>query len=113
MPAGDRWRGEKPFAETARQLIGGNTSELAAFKTQPPVFYLGFAEPVIEYDNSAELESAFRQGHTKWVILRRRDVSVLRLPAHEAACEPGYPWDSREHRLNSLVLMKLGPRTRS
>jgi 4-amino-4-deoxy-L-arabinose transferase-like glycosyltransferase len=107
MPAGDKWRGEKPFAEATRRLIDGHPAELASFKTQPPVFYLGLAEPVPEYETLAELESAIRRGPIKWVILRRRDIRALDLPAHEAAFEPSYAWDTREHRLNALVLMRL------
>jgi len=107
MPAGDKWRGEKPFAEATRRLIDGHPAELASFKTQPPVFYLGLTAPVPEYDTVAELESAIRHSRIKWVILRRRDIPALNLPVHEAAFEPSYAWDSREHRLNALVLMRL------
>jgi 4-amino-4-deoxy-L-arabinose transferase-like glycosyltransferase len=107
MPAGDQWRGEKPFAEAIRRLINGHPAELASFKTQPPVFYLGLAEPVPEYDTLAALESAIRSGRIKWIILRQRDIPALDMPARKAAFEPSYPWDSREHQLDALVLMKL------
>jgi 4-amino-4-deoxy-L-arabinose transferase-like glycosyltransferase len=107
MPAGDQWRSEKRFADTTRRLIGENSAYLASFKTQPPVFYLGFTKPVPEYNTLAELESAIQSGRIKWVILRQRDVSILDMRAYEAAFEPNYPWDSQGHRLNSLVLIKL------
>lgn len=107
MPAGDQWRGEKPFAEATRRLINGHPAELASFKTQPPVFYLGLAQPVPEYDTLAELESAIRSGRINWVIVRRRDVAALHMPAQQSVLEPSYPWDSREHQLNALILMKL------
>ncbi|MBV8360643.1 MAG: glycosyltransferase family 39 protein [Deltaproteobacteria bacterium] len=107
MPAGDQWRGEKSFAEAVRQLIDGCSAELVSFKTQPPVFYLGLAEPVPQYDTLAELKSAITSGRIKWVILRRRDVLALDMPAHVAIFEPNYPWNSREHHLNALVLMEL------
>jgi hypothetical protein len=107
MPAGDRWRGEKRFAEAARQLVSGRQAELASFKAQPPMFYLGFAKPVPEYETLPELKSAVRDRGVEWVILRRRDVPVLDMRARVAAFEPSYPWDSREHALNALVLMKL------
>ncbi len=108
MPAGDKWRSEKFFAETTRHLIDGHSVNLASFKTQPPVFYLGLAKPVPEYDTLAELESAIQSGRVKWVILRQRDVSVLDTHAYEVISEPSYPWDSQEHRLNALVLIKVG-----
>ncbi len=109
IPAGDQWRGEKRFADMTRHLIDGHPDELASFKVQPPVFYLGLLKPVPEYDTLRELASAIRLGQVRWVIVRRRDVSRLTLPASEATFEASYPWDSREHRGNALVLMRLEP----
>jgi 4-amino-4-deoxy-L-arabinose transferase-like glycosyltransferase len=108
LPAGDQWRGERQFAEATRQLVG-QRDELAAFKSQPPVFYLRFAKPVPQYDSRAELASAVRNGHIRWIILRRRDIPALNIPARETVVEATYPWDSPEHRSNALVLMKLEP----
>jgi hypothetical protein len=48
-----------------------------------------------------------RRSRIKWIILRQRDIPALNIPAHKIAFEPTYPWDSLEHRLNALVLMKL------
>jgi 4-amino-4-deoxy-L-arabinose transferase-like glycosyltransferase len=109
MPAGEQWRGEKRFAEATRLLIDGHPAELASFRTQPPLFYLGLPEPVAEYDTLAELQPALRSGRIKWIIMRRRDVAALGGQAHQAAFEPTYAWDSQEHRLNALVLLKAGP----
>jgi hypothetical protein len=55
----------------------------------------------------AELKSAIQSGQIKWIILRQRDVPALDMGVYEAAFEPNYPWDSRGHRLNSMVLIKL------
>jgi 4-amino-4-deoxy-L-arabinose transferase-like glycosyltransferase len=107
LPAGDRWRGEKGFAQRTGHLLDGHVTELASFKTQAPVFYLGFSKPVPEYDTAEELESAARRGRIKWVILRRRDLRALNLPGREATDEPTYPWDSPEHRGNALVLVRV------
>jgi 4-amino-4-deoxy-L-arabinose transferase-like glycosyltransferase len=107
MPAGDQWRGERRFAETTRQLIDEHPTELAAFKTEPPAFYLGLPEPVPEYEKVEELESAVRHGRIRWVIVRRHDMWALGVRAHETVFEPSYPWDSPEHRGNSLVLMRF------
>jgi hypothetical protein len=107
LPAGDRWRGEKRFAEITRQLIDGRPEDLASFKTGPPAFYLGLPQPVQEYDGATEIESAVRQGRIKWVIVRRRDIPELGVPARVRAFEPGYPWDSVEHLGNNLVLMRV------
>ena len=108
MPAGDKWRSEKPFAEATRRLINGQFSELASFKTQAPVFYLQPAKPMLECNTLVELQLAYRSGRIKWVIVRKRDVPALDLPAREVAFERSFPWDSPEHRSNALVLMKLG-----
>ncbi len=108
MPAGDRWRGEKQFAKATRQLIGAHEDELAAFRTQPPVFYLGLAHPIPQYDSTSELGSAVRDGHLRWLIVRRRDVGSINVAGYAALSEPVYPWDSAQHRGNSLVLMRLG-----
>jgi hypothetical protein len=107
MPAGNQWRAEKRFAQTVRNLIDNRPEELASFRTQPPVFYLGLANPVPEYDNPGPLRSAVRDGRIKWIISRRRDVSAINLKAQEAAFEPIYPWDSPGHSGNALVLMRV------
>lgn len=109
MPAGDQWRGEKQFAELTRQLVDGQPDELAAFKSQPPVFYLQFPNPVPRYDSVAALAAAVRNGQIRWIILRRRDIPALNIVAREIVFEATYPWDSPEHRSNALVLMKLRP----
>ena len=107
IPAGDQWRGEKQFAEMTLSLIGQHPEELVSFKTPPPVFYLGFPKPVPQYDSQQELVGAVRTGQFRWVILRRRDIPTLNIPAAETAIERTFPWDSTEHRANALVLMKL------
>jgi 4-amino-4-deoxy-L-arabinose transferase-like glycosyltransferase len=107
LPAGDGWRGERRFAETTRQLIDGQSGQLASFKTGPPAFYLGLTRPVPEFDTATELDSAVRDGRIKWVIVRRRDIPDMGVPARERAFEPSYPWDSPEHRRNNLVLMRV------
>jgi len=109
MPAGDRWRGEKQFAQDVKSLIGGRADELASFKTQPPVFYLRLAHPVRQYDTLAELQAAIRGGRIKWLVVRRRDVPLLSLRVHSTTFEPSNRWDSPEHRANLLVLMRLEP----
>ena len=109
LPAGDQWRGERQFAQAARQLIDGERDELAAFRTQPPVFYLRFSKPIPQYESAVELASAARSGRVRWIILRRRDVPVLNMSAREIVAEPTYPWDSLEHRSNALILMELQP----
>jgi 4-amino-4-deoxy-L-arabinose transferase-like glycosyltransferase len=109
MPAGDQWRGEKQFAELTRQLVALQPDELAAFKSQPPVFYLQLPKPVPQYNSIAELAPAVRNGQIRWIILRRRDIPEFNLRARQIIAEATYPWDSPEHRSNALLLMKLRP----
>jgi 4-amino-4-deoxy-L-arabinose transferase-like glycosyltransferase len=107
LPAGDQWRGEKYFAQQTRRIIGGHPTELAAFNVLPPIFYLKLANPVPQFYTRAELEAAIHDGQVNWVILRQRDLPELAMPVQEVAFEPTYPWDSREHRLNALVLVQM------
>ncbi|MGH7932696.1 MAG: ArnT family glycosyltransferase [Candidatus Binataceae bacterium] len=109
MPAGDAWRGERPFALRTQRTVGTNLSELAFFKSTGPVFYLGYPKPVPEYDTSAALDAAVKEGSVKWLISRRRDASRLNIPAIIVDGEAVYPWDSKRHRLNSMVLLRIGP----
>ncbi|HKV53582.1 MAG TPA: glycosyltransferase family 39 protein [Candidatus Binataceae bacterium] len=107
IPAGDQWRGERPFADRIRQIIDGNSGALASYKAQPPVFYLGLDQPVPQYDRLAQLDTAVAQGSVKWIVVRQRDLDSLNLPTHVAAREAVYPWDPREHRLNAMVLLAV------
>src|SRR5262249_15799214 len=40
MPAADTYRGEKPFALRTLETVGGDTTKLAFYRTQGPLFYL-------------------------------------------------------------------------
>jgi hypothetical protein len=107
MPAGDTYRGEKPFAYRVRQLIGRDTSELAFYKSQGPAFYLDLPKPVPEYDRLADLDAAIKAGNVRWLVVRRRELPTVNIPAKVVASEMINPWDPREHRLNSMVLVRL------
>jgi len=107
MPAADAWRGEKSFAYRVRQLIGNEPVQLALFRNQGAVFYLGFSQPVPQYETMRDLEAAIQRGQVRWVVIRRRDLDQLNVPARISAREETYPWDSKEHRLNGMILMRL------
>lgn len=107
MPASDAWRGEKPFANEVRQIIGSDTASLVCFKSEGPVYYLGLPNPIPYYAKLSDLNVAIRNGHVRWVIVRRRDTSQLAVPAKIAASEAVYPWDRSRHRLNTMVLMRV------
>ena len=107
MPAGDTYRGEKPFAYHVRQLIGRDTSELAFYKNQGPAFYLDLPKPVPEYDRLADLDAAIKAGNVRWLVVRRRELPTVNIPSEVVASEMINPWDPKEHRLNSMVLVRI------
>jgi len=109
MPAGDAYRSEKPFAAKVRTLIGNDGSSLAFFRNQGPVFYLGYPQPVPEYDKLAELNAALATGNVRWLIVRRRDIALMKFPSAPVAAETLYPWDPEQHSLNSMVLLRVTP----
>jgi 4-amino-4-deoxy-L-arabinose transferase-like glycosyltransferase len=107
MPAGDAYRGEKPFAKRVRQLIGSDTSELAFYKNHGPAFYLDLPKPVPEYERLADLNAAIKAGNIRWLVVRRRELPTVNIPAEVVASEMINPWDAKEHRLNTMVLVRL------
>lgn len=109
MPAADAYRGEKSFAEHARQLIGSDTNQLALFRTKGPLYYLDLPKFIPEFQKEAALANAVRENRVRWVILRRRDVAKLAVSGKPVLSEATYPWDGKQHRLNTMVLLKVGP----
>jgi 4-amino-4-deoxy-L-arabinose transferase-like glycosyltransferase len=109
MPAGDAFRSEKPFAAQVRTLVGNDASRLALFRNQGPVFYLGLAQPVHEYDKLPDLNAAVSNGAVQWLIVRRRDIALLKFKSDPVIAETLYPWEAKEHGLNSMVLLRVTP----
>ena len=109
MPAADAWRGEKPFAYQVKALVGSQTDKLAFFRVIGPVFYLNSLEPVPEYGTLRDLDGAISGDRVRWLVVRRRDLNRLNVPARIAASEAVYPWDPREHALNLMVLVQVSP----
>jgi 4-amino-4-deoxy-L-arabinose transferase-like glycosyltransferase len=111
MPAGDAFRSEKPFAAEVRTLIGHDPLGLALFRNQGPVFYLGLPQPVPQYDKLADLNDAVSGGHVQWLIVRRRDLGLVKFKNVPVAAEILYPWEPKSHELNSMILLKVSPAT--
>jgi 4-amino-4-deoxy-L-arabinose transferase-like glycosyltransferase len=107
MPAGDAWRGEKQFAYTTRDLVGSDTSALAFYRFAGPVYYLNLPTPVATYGSLSTLDQSIKAGTVRWVVLRRRDLESLDVGAVIVASEATFPWDSKEHRLNSMLLVRV------
>jgi 4-amino-4-deoxy-L-arabinose transferase-like glycosyltransferase len=107
MPAGDAFRSEKPFAAQARTLIGNDTTGLVFFRNQGPVFYLGLSQRVPEYQKLADLNSVVNSGRVRWIVIRRRDLGLLKFDAKPVAAETVFPWESKEHGRNAMVLLSV------
>jgi 4-amino-4-deoxy-L-arabinose transferase-like glycosyltransferase len=106
FPAGDLYRGEKPFAAKVRQLIDDQSSELVFYKNAGPAFYLDLPRPVPEYDHLRDLDNAVRDGSAHWIIVRRRELGELNFPNSVILWQATYPWDPRQHDLNAMVLVE-------
>lgn len=111
MPAGDAFRSEKPFAAQVRTSIGNDSAGLVFFRNQGPVFYLGLPQPVPQYDKLADINTAVASGQVHWVIVRQRDLGLMKFKSERVTAETLYPWEPKEHGLNSMVLLRVVPTT--
>ncbi|HVB82058.1 MAG TPA: glycosyltransferase family 39 protein [Candidatus Binataceae bacterium] len=113
MPAADRWRGEKRFAEDIRRQMGQATSGVVLYKTIGPLYYLDLPRPLPSYDDAGKLKRAVLEGKLRWVIVRRRDrdslLSQLGGADKVVASEEAFPFESRQHVLNKEVLVAVRP----
>ncbi len=111
MPAADRWRGEKPFAQAIRDRMGEATSGVVLYKTVGPLYYLGLPNPLPYYNDAGKLEQDALAGRFRWIIVRRRDrvglIDRLGGAVHIVASEEAFPFESRQHVLNKEVLMAV------
>jgi len=114
MPAADKWRGEKHFAEDIRRQMGQATSGVALYKTVGPLYYLDLPQPLPYYDDAGKLKRDAIDNKVRWVIVRRRDRSDLANQLGGAdkvvASEEVFPFEARQHVLNKEVLIALPPR---
>jgi len=106
-PAGDAFRSEKAFAAQVRTLIGNDATGLVLFRNQGPVFYLGLPQPIPEYEKLADLNGVVGTGNAHWLIIRRRDLGLLKFATAPATAETVFPWESKEHGLNAMVLLEI------
>jgi 4-amino-4-deoxy-L-arabinose transferase-like glycosyltransferase len=107
LPAGDAWRGEKEFAQQVRAQIKGQERSLEFYNTGGPAFYLDLPYPVPYY--SPRRAAVAGEGPPQWLVTRVRDIQSLGPAANVVAREAVYPWDSKEHALNAMVLVRMSP----
>ena len=113
MPAADKWRGEKRFAEDIRRQMGQATSGVALYKTVGPLYYLGLPHPLPYYDDAGKLKQDALDNKVRWVIVRRRDLNSLGTdlgsPGKVIVSEEAFPFEAGQHVLNKEVLVALPP----
>jgi 4-amino-4-deoxy-L-arabinose transferase-like glycosyltransferase len=111
IPAADRWRGEKHFAEEIRRQMGPATSGVVLYRTVGPLYYLDLPNPLPYYDDAGKLKQDARGGKLRWVIVRRRDrddlLSQLGGADKVVASEDAFPFEARQHVLNKEVLVAV------
>ncbi|MGH7914625.1 MAG: ArnT family glycosyltransferase [Candidatus Binataceae bacterium] len=111
MPAADKWRGEKRFAEDIRMQMGQATSGVALYKTVGPLYYLNLPNPLPYYDDAGKLKRDALDNKLRWVIVRRRDRDYLgNQLGHSGkvvASEGAFPFESRQHVLNKELLIAV------
>jgi 4-amino-4-deoxy-L-arabinose transferase-like glycosyltransferase len=113
MPAADKWRGERRFAEDIRRQMGQATSGVALYKTVGPLYYLDLPEPLPYYEDAGKLKRDALNHGVRWVIVRRRDrdglLSQLGGSSKMVASEAAFPFEAHQHVLNKEVLIVIPP----
>jgi 4-amino-4-deoxy-L-arabinose transferase-like glycosyltransferase len=111
MPAADKWRGEKHFAQDIRQQMGAATSGVVLYKTVGPLYYLDLPNPLPYYDDAAKLKQDALNSKLLWVIVRRRDrsnlINQLGGSGKVVASEEAFPFESHQHVLNKEILVAV------
>ena len=117
MPAADKWRGEKHFAQDIRQQMGPATSGVVLYKTVGPLYYLDLPHPLPYYEDAGKLKQDELNNKLRWVIVRRRDrsdlINHLGGSGKVVASEEAFPFESGQHVLNKEVLVVVPSATSS
>jgi 4-amino-4-deoxy-L-arabinose transferase-like glycosyltransferase len=108
MPAAEAYRGEKPFGYAVLGKLGGSTDRLVLFDTEGPLFYLNPPRPIPEFHKKKDLQDAIAKGDVRWMIVRRRDMPKLDVPATVELSEASYPWETDYNYRNKVVLVRIG-----
>ena len=107
MPAAEAYRGEKPFGLQVMQVLNGDRSQLALYRTLGPLFYLDPLRPLPEFQRKADLEVAIAKDHIRWFIVRRRDLPTLDVPTQVMFAEASFPWEDDENYRNKVMLVRV------
>jgi 4-amino-4-deoxy-L-arabinose transferase-like glycosyltransferase len=111
MPAVERYRSERPFAQAVRTQLKDDFTGLAMYRIWGPglVFYLSPEKPIPEFDQADALASFTRDNNVRWLIVRERDLPTLTLTGSTVAMETVFPWEVGTRTRNKYLLVKLEP----
>ena len=110
LPAVKPLSGEKAFAQTVREKLGGDLSQLVSYKLSDPAlwFYLGTRGPITVYEEENDLLRQIQQNPNLWVISREREFANLRLASSVITHKQEFYWDQPTHWQEKYVLFRPG-----
>ena len=113
MPAVERYRSERPFAQTVRAQLNNDFTGLAMYRIWGPglVYYLASDKRIPEFEQPDELSSFAKDNNVRWLIVRERDLPTLPFTGSTVAMETVYPWEVGTRTRNKYLLVKLEPAT--
>lgn len=110
LPAVKPFSGEKAFAQTVRDKLGGDLSRLVSYKLWDPAlwFYLGTRGPIPVFEEQDALIHQVEQNPDLWVISREQEFAHLSLPSSVIAHREEFYWDQAGHWQTKYILFRPG-----
>jgi 4-amino-4-deoxy-L-arabinose transferase-like glycosyltransferase len=107
LPATERYRTQKPFADAVKQTIGSTLDRVALYRTREIVYYLDAGRPIAEYHTPEELQHGLREQPLRWILLRRRDWNEKKREGKVLLEEISYPWETFDAVESKLILVEV------
>ena len=114
LPGIERYRGEKPFAQTVRATLHGDWSHLVLYKIKGSaglLFYLRTEAHIPEYQDQEAIARLIETTPDLVLITPAADAEALPTPGAILLREQAYPWEKPVERQNKLVLWSAAPAT--
>jgi len=114
LPRGERYRGEKGFAEAVRRELKGDMSRLVFYKIRGPglLFYLSAKEPIPEYNEAADMARLAGNQLPCLVILAASDLAAFPFPGSIVLRSQEYHLEDSDHPKDKFILLRLTPEAR-
>lgn len=108
LPATERYRGERDFAQAVRAQLKNDVSRVVLYRSGGPslLFYLSAQEPMSWYDDGADLARMIAKDPDRWIISLERDLLDLELRGSIVAREETVRWDRPMSPRGQLVLFR-------